>query len=117
MTDTEPSGMTTGEEVCQLRYCFDAGSGVCLWAGNATAKARFGYDIEAEALPLSANTQACLRYLVAWYDTSIDWDDPGCPIGRWSQEERSRFQAAARECLAMLRQELPGPAFEVIDES
>jgi hypothetical protein len=41
-----------------LRFFFDAGSGVCLWAYDAEAKARFGYPVEAEMLDIP---QSCAR--------------------------------------------------------
>lgn len=116
MSDIETSRDRNGTAVLRLRYFFDAGSGTCLWSGNAPAEACCGYAIDVDALPLGANTRAALRHLVAWYDTSIDWDDPGNPAGLWHSEERARFGRAAQDALDRLRRELPASRFELVDE-
>lgn len=36
---------------CRLRFFFDSGSGVCLWAGDAFTEDRYGLAVEAGALP------------------------------------------------------------------
>jgi hypothetical protein len=100
----------------RIRYFFDAGSGVCLWAGNDEARQRHGYAIDAQALPLTDDTRGWLSHLIAWHDTRLDWDDPGGD-SPWPDDERPRFQRAAQEGLARLRRELPAPHFEIIDES
>ncbi|MEA5559508.1 hypothetical protein [Nodularia spumigena] len=98
-----------------LRYFFDAGSGICLWAGNEEAEEKFGYPVELHEIDLSDNVQRTGQRLVAWFDTSIDWNDPAGP-SPWSEQERGRFQEESRSFLSMLRQCL-GPDFEVRDES
>ena len=35
-----------------IRFSFDPGSGVCLWAKNEAAREKFGYPIEHWELPL-----------------------------------------------------------------
>ena len=60
-----------------LRFFFDAGSGVCLWAYDAEAKARFGYPVEADMLDVSAELRAEIEQLVADCDDTFPWDDPG----------------------------------------
>ncbi len=104
--------MSTVDKLC-LRYEFDAGSGVCLWAANAEAEARYGLAIDVAALPLSMKLCEQLHHLIAWYDTALDWDNPG-GASPWSAEERQRFLAAARQGLLALRRELP-TEFEVVD--
>lgn len=99
-----------------LRYFFDAGSGICLWSGNAEAEARWGYAVDHAALPMGEDTRRFLQALVARFDTSIDWSDPGAP-GPWSAEERMRFRAAAAEGLRLLRQELGGQGYVFVDET
>lgn len=99
-----------------LRYFFDAGSGVCLWAGNDATKERHDFAIDANDLPLSSNTQRWLQYLIAWYDTSLNWDDPA-GVTLWSDDEQARFQLAAQEGLTRLQQELTSAGYEVDDES
>lgn len=110
--ETPPSDPTL-----RLRYFFDAGSGVCLWAGNDQAADQYGYAIDVEALPLSGNTRYWLRHLIAWYDTSLDWDNPGSAEGPWPEDEKRRFAQAARRGLDLLRQELPPPRYAVQDET
>ena len=91
----------------RLRYGFEAGSGVCLWAQDAEAQLYFGdFAIELSQLALSRNTEAWLRYLLAWFDTSLDWDDPLSAGACWDAAEQLRFAAAAQRGLALLRAEL-----------
>ena len=104
--------MTQASKLC-LRYEFDAGSGVCLWAANAEAEVRYGLAVEVAALPLSTKLCEQLHHLIAWYDSALDWDNPG-GASPWSAEERQRFLAAARQGLLALRRELPAE-FEVTD--
>ncbi len=99
-----------------IRFFFDAGSNVCLWAGDDATEARHGFDIDAADLPVSTNTRRWLLYLMAWYDTSLDWDDPGGPA-RWSEDEQARFRQAVQEGVARLRAELAPAGYEVRDES
>ena len=98
----------------ELRYFFDAGSGVCLWSANDDARERFGYPVDIDALGLSQNLRCSALYLVHWYDTSIDWSSPADP-SPWSEDERVRFDTAARSFLGGLRQFL-GPDFEIRNE-
>ncbi len=90
-----------------LRVFFDPGAGTCLWAVDAAAKAEFGYAVALAALPISAETRAAGEALVAEFDTSIDWDDPGGP-SPWGTERRAAFDAAMRAFVATLRRELAG---------
>jgi hypothetical protein len=98
----------------QIRYFFDPGSGVCLWAGNAAARERFGYPIDHRTVDISENARRQLDYLIAWFDTSLDWDSP--PATRWPEEEWQRFRQAAHAGLEMLRSQLRPPEWEVLDE-
>jgi hypothetical protein len=108
--------MTTDNHTGCIRFFFDAGSNVCLWACDDATKARHGYTIDANDLPLSTNTRHWLHHLMAWYDTSLDWDNPG-GASPWSDDEKARFQLAAQAGLARLRQELTPAGYEVCDES
>jgi hypothetical protein len=101
--------------VYRLKYMFDAGSGICLWAANDAAHGRFGYPVDADGLPLSEGLSARVRRLLEWYDRGLDWDDPGGP-SPWDAAEEARFGAEARAVLAALRAEL-GPEFEIEDRS
>ncbi len=89
----------------RLRYFFDAGSGVCLWSDNDAARERYGIAITPAQLPLSKATRQEVNQLVAWYDTSLNWDDPAGPTS-WSLEERESFNRAAGVLLTQLRAEL-----------
>ncbi|MFZ6846546.1 hypothetical protein [Undibacterium sp. RuTC16W] len=100
-----------------VRYFFDPGSGICLWAKNEATREKFGYPIDHWTLPLPENTKRALQYLVAWFDTSLDWDAPSDSDTYWSDDELQRFRLAARKGLELLRQELPSQLYEFIDET
>lgn len=99
--------------ICSLRLAFDPGSGVCLWAANDAARARYGYPIDHWSLPLSENTRRWLNYLVAWFDTSIEWASPADSDDQWDEAELQRFMAAKQRALELLAAELPPREFEV----
>jgi hypothetical protein len=99
----------------RLRFFFDAGAGICLWALNDSARVRFDYAIDAKDLPLPENTWRRLLYLCYWYDTSIDWNYPPDP-SLWDEAERKRFNREAQKLLALMREQL-GPEFEIVDKS
>ena len=80
----------------RLRYSFDPDAGICLWAANDAARERFGYPVDARDLPLPGNTRRQVWYVCAWFDTSINWDDPALP-SPWGREERERFNAEAQK--------------------
>ncbi|HEU4454476.1 MAG TPA: hypothetical protein VFR81_15515 [Longimicrobium sp.] len=101
--------------IYRLRFFFDAGSGVCLWADNHEARESFGDAVRSDDLPLEPSTEARLERLIAWYDESIDWDDPGT-AWPWTDEEQARFDAETQAVLALLRQEL-GAEYEIEDRS
>ncbi|MEJ8850560.1 hypothetical protein [Variovorax rhizosphaerae] len=92
---------------------FDSGSGVCLWSTNEAAREELGYAIDHWALPLSENTKRWLQHLVAWYDTSLDWESPANSDQQWTSEELKRFNAAAKRGLEMLCRELPDLKYSV----
>ena len=99
----------------RLRFAFDTGAGVCLWAANDTARERFGYAVESSELTLPPVTQRRLEALLRWHNTGLDWSDPAGP-SPWSEEERQRFNREAQAVLRLLREQL-GPKFLVTDES
>jgi hypothetical protein len=61
----------------KLRYFFDPGSGICLWAADDEARAQFGYPVELEELSLAGDTLALGNSLIERFDGSINWSDPG----------------------------------------
>jgi len=97
-----------------LRYFFDPGSGICLWAGCDAARDRFGYPVAARQLPLPRATRERISQLVDWYDRSVDWEYPAGP-SLWDADEVEHFARAARQLLGVLRVQL-GPDFDVRDE-
>lgn len=98
----------------ELRYFFDPGSGICLWAKNQEARERFGYPIDHWTLALSENTRRWLSYLIAWFDTSIDWSAPSDSDDHWSDEEVARFREASQRGLTLIREEL-GESFVIVE--
>ena len=99
---------------CRLRFFFDSGSGICLWAGDAFTEDRYGLAVEACALPLPPDLVTETERLIALWDTSLDWDDPGGP-SPWTVNEDQGFRAQADALLERLRAAL-GPGFVVVDE-
>ncbi len=95
-----------------IRYWFEW-HGPCFWSKNASARERFGYPIEPEALPLRPETVKSAYELVDWHDQALNWDYPPDP-GPWRQDECDRFNRAAKEFLETVREEL-GEDFEIID--
>lgn len=98
-----------------LRFFFDPGSGICLWAGNDAASDRFGYAVDLDAVPLTDSTRRAAEELLRRFDGSIDWNDPAGP-SPWSESDEASFGADARALLERIRAEL-GDDFEVRDES
>ena len=97
----------------RLRFAFDPGSGMCLWAANDAVRERFGYPVALDDLPLSEATREAGGRLIRRFDTSVDWDDPGGP-SPWSKAESRAFDAAAWDWLAAARREL-GDGYEIIN--
>lgn len=93
----------------------DPGSGICLWSANHGARERFGYPVDHWTLSLSENTKRWLSYLIAWFDTSIDWSSPSDSDDQWSAEEVARFREASERGLALVCEEL-GSRFVVPDK-
>ncbi|MEU9042752.1 MULTISPECIES: hypothetical protein [unclassified Kitasatospora] len=96
----------------RLRYFFEAGVvGTALWPDDVDSP--YGYPAELDRLPISAALAAELDRLSSWYQSSLDWADPGGP-SPWSRDEAVRFDAAARAAREALRREL-GPGWTVVD--
>ncbi len=98
----------------KLRLFYDAGCGICLWSGDDEAREKYGYPVELEALDLSTETIAFGNHLMAHYNTSLDWNDPGGP-SLWTEAEYSAFYISVAQLLSRLRAEL-GDRFEIVDE-
>lgn len=98
----------------KLRFFFDPGSSICLWAADDEARLKYQYPIRLEMLPLSIDTVTLGNQLIAKFDTSLDWNDPGNP-SPWNEAEYSAFFVLAKHLLTLMRAEL-GHEFELLDE-
>lgn len=96
-----------------LRFFFDYG-GTCLWAGNDSARERFGYPVELSELPIPEDLRRELQRAGERFDTRLNWDDPSGP-SPWSEEEDEQFTRLTDQLLDRLRVTL-GPSFELRDE-
>jgi hypothetical protein len=108
-------GNTGSVAIYKLRYFFDTGSGTCLWSANDTARDHFDYPVDINQLPLSTTLRYRVWFVLAWYDTFLDWENAPQP-SQWWITEQEPFNQAAQEVLQLLKQELQ-EEFEVIDES
>ena len=100
----------------RLRYFFDPGSGVCLWAANESANAAYGYAVDHNDLPLSAKTTTLLSRLTAKFDQSLDWNNPAERGPEWTTAAEQEFMGDADLGLQALRDELGTAEFEVAAE-
>ena len=98
----------------KLRYMFEAGAGVCLWAHDEEARVHYGYPVSLEYLPLSNDTVDRGHDLISAFDGSIDWRNPAGE-SVWTDEERQQFAASSAAFLARLRGEL-GDAVELVTD-
>jgi hypothetical protein len=97
----------------KFRYFFDAGSGVCLWSGNAAARKRFGYAVQTDELFTNASLLTEAARLIDWFDQSIQWADPGSG-SLWTQGEEVSFQKAALDLHGLLTSQC-GANVEIIN--
>ena len=98
----------------QLRYFFEPGTSICLWAADDAARERFGYAVEYEDLQLPDATVEKALQLASWFETSIDWSYPADP-SPWCEDERQRFILACNDFYQTIVEAL-GPDYEVINE-
>lgn len=98
----------------ELRFFFDAGSGICLWSKNDAAREKFGYPVQLAELPISESLAHDLDALIGEYDTFLDWSDPAGPSPR-SKDEWDAFHRCADALLNRLITEL-GDDFLLIDQ-
>ncbi len=99
----------------RFRFFLDPGSGTCLWSADDHTKAEYDYPVDHRRLHLPENTFRALQHLIAWFDTSVDWEYPPNP-GPWTPEEADRFSAYKASILALVRTQL-GTDYEIVDES
>ena len=100
------------ETAYELKYYFECGSGVCLWSRNSKAEDTFGLAVDHYKLPISGNTKVWLSYLIAWYDTSLDWDNAPNTGAHWEQSE-DEFYKAVNMGFKKLYSDLAGQGFIV----
>ncbi|OAI47982.1 hypothetical protein AYO44_08275 [Planctomycetaceae bacterium SCGC AG-212-F19] len=94
-----------------IQLMFEWGGG-CLWCGNDEARKAFDVGPIEDRLPLSDSLRRRLVEMTTWHDGSLNWEYPP-DAGLWTAEEYDRFQKAASEILALIREEL-GADFEVV---
>lgn len=99
----------------RLRYFFDPGSGICLWAADEESRVLFGYPVELENLNLSQDTVALGNRLISLFDGSINLDDPA-GASPWSEEQKSQFVRETVVFYERLVAEL-GVGFTVVNEA
>lgn len=99
----------------RMRYFFDWGSGVCLWADNEETVNKYDYPIDISLLPVSENLKEYLEKLINWHDTALNWNDPGGDL-LWDQEQQDEFLAAAEVGYDRLRSELDDEYVVVYEE-
>lgn len=63
---------------------------------------------------MSRQTITCADEIIAWYDGSLNWDNPPEPVP-WSQAQVEQFNHAVGELFQAVQQEL-GDEFEIINE-
>lgn len=96
----------------KMKFMFDWRSGVCLWADNEAAKAKFnGYPVETCDLPISDGLKATLEDLICLYDETFDFEESNGDL-LWDKNQIEEFLCTAREAYACLCEEL-GPEYEV----
>lgn len=100
----------------ELRYTFECGSGVCLWAENDAARERYDFAVDHCDLPIGENTKYWLNYLIAWFDTSMDWDDCAQQSNHWLVDS-DMFDIRAKKGFEMLVSDLKGQRYSIIDKT
>jgi hypothetical protein len=97
--------------VYRIKLMFEWGGGT-IWCANEPALSKFAVGPIEQLLPVSDSVRNRLFELTTWHDTALNWAYPPDP-SPWSDEERTRFEAAANSILIELQTEL-GSSFEVI---
>ena len=69
-------------------------------------------EIDPDALPLSDTLKARLQAWAAWYDATLNWDDPAASGFACPRDEQA-FNEEGTKLAESLRREL-GPGFTVI---
>ena len=90
----------------RMKFWFEHGGG-CLWSVNDAAKARYGYKVNIQTLPIDDSLKHDMVSLELRFRTYLDWDDPtaGC---QWTAMEKEVFQRDARTVYERLCAQLGG---------
>lgn len=75
----------------RVRVSFDYKAGVCLWADDAEARARWTSAIDAAELGLPTPLVAEAEALMASWNGAFDREDPGAGL-QWSESDEAAFQ-------------------------
>ena len=87
-----------------LRFWFEH-CGTCIWGVNEQTKEKYGYYIECNSLPISAELVSKLKDLELEYGTILDWSDPGSGYV-WTAEQTECFLARSNQAYEELKAEL-----------
>lgn len=79
----------------RVRVTFEYQAGVCLWADDAEARARWTSAIDALELGLPAPLAAEAEALMQTWDAAFDREDPGAGL-QWSAEAERAFETRMR---------------------
>lgn len=96
--------------IYRIKLLFEWGGGA-IWADSDMARARFGVGPIEDQLGLSPALRDRLGKLSTWHDGALDWDDP-TGNSPWTEEERMRFDEAARLTMRDICREL-GPTLDL----
>ena len=97
-----------------MRFFFDWGSRVCLWANSKETEEEYDYPIDALLLPISDELKVFLDKLIYWHDEALNWDDPAGDF-LWTQKQIEKFKEAAKDGYNKLCAEL-APDYEITFE-
>lgn len=96
----------------KMKYWFEWG-GTCLWSANDAANEKFGYPVDEGELPISGKLKNFLRYLQAYHNNMMDWDNAPDVSPWWTEEDTIMFDKKKKFAYAQLCQEL-GDDYEII---
>lgn len=96
----------------KLKFMFDWGSGTCIWAANNAARAKYGYAVDIDELPISEELCECMVRLCEEHDLALDWECPqNGPV--WTGQEQKAFKERAKQIYQRICEEL-AEEFEIV---
>ena len=96
--------------IFRIKLLFEWGGGA-IWPDSDLARARFGLGPIEDQLGLTPALRERLDALSTWHDEALNWNDPAEP-SPWTDEERTRFDQAARFTMRDICREL-GPTLDL----